>query len=66
MTDNETLEPELLHRFKNLLAITMSYCTMLLDELDVNDPTRKDIQEMQKATRDAMALLPELAQKIRN
>ena len=65
MTDTEDLEPELVHRFKNLLAITMSYCTMLLDELDANDPTRKDIQEMQKATQDAMAMLPELAQRLR-
>ncbi len=57
----EGLEPELLHRFKNRLAIALGFCNLLLDEIDKDDPRRDDLLHIQQSMQEAMALLPELA-----
>ncbi len=63
--DLESGEPELLHRLKNLLAINLGFCELLLDEMAEDDPKRGDMLAMQQATRDALALLPEVAARMR-
>jgi len=61
---DEPREPEVLHQFKNHLAIVVSYADLLLT--DVTDETiRKDLVEIQKAGHAAMAMLPMLASRLR-
>jgi len=64
MSDEPADEPEVLHQFKNHLAIIVSYADLLL--MDVADETiRQDVAEIQKAAHAAMAMLPALAQRLR-
>lgn len=52
-----SLEPEPLHRLKNHLAIVISFSDLLLQELDPSDPHRADVEEINKAGREAAALV---------
>ena len=65
MSDQRDREPDLLHKFKNHLGIIVGFCDLLVDELPEGDPKRKDILEIHKAGRAAMALVPELAKRLR-
>ena len=65
MPDQSDREPDLLHQFKNHLGIVVGFCDLLVDELQENDPKRNDIMEIHKAGRAAMALVPELAKRLR-
>lgn len=65
MSDQPGREPELLHQFKNYLSIIVGYCDLLIVELADDDTKRKDIAEVHKAARAAMALVPELAKRLR-
>lgn len=56
-------EPETLHRFKNCLALTLSYCDLMLDELPPDSPVRTDVSEIQSAIRTASAMLPGLLEE---
>jgi hypothetical protein len=56
--DSRIGEPETLHKFKNCLALTLSYCDLLLDELPPDSPMRSDVSEIQAAIRTAATLLP--------
>ena len=64
MTDQPDREPDVLHQFKNHLAIIVGFCDLLVDELAEDDPKRMDILEIQKAGRAAMALVPDLARRL--
>jgi hypothetical protein len=57
-------EDEILHQFKNHLAIVVGFCDLLLEELPEDDPRHADILEVDKAARAAMALVPELARRL--
>jgi hypothetical protein len=63
--DDGAVEPDPLHDLKNQLFVVMSYCKILLAELPETDPRHRDIAEIDKATRAAVALLPELAKRMR-
>lgn len=65
MSEQPTREPELLHQFKNYLSIVVGYCDLLLAELPDGDPRHADLLEVHKAARAAMALVPELAKRLR-
>jgi hypothetical protein len=72
MTDSPGLPPDrvpgevpLLHEFKNHLSVIVGFCDLLLTELREDDPKRADIQEVLKAGHAAIALLPELADRLR-
>ena len=72
MTDPSGLPPDrvpgevpLLHEFKNHLSVIVGFCDLLLTELREDDPKRADIQEVLKAGHAAIALLPELAERLR-
>ena len=65
MTDPPEREPDLLHQFKNHLGIIVGFCDLLLSELPDDDPKRADLLEVQQAGRAAMALVPELAKRLR-
>ena len=60
-----TLEPELIHRFKNHLSIIVGFCDLLLAEAPEADARRADLAEIQKAAYAAMALMPELSKRLR-
>jgi two-component sensor histidine kinase len=53
-------EPELIHRFKNHLAIVVSFADLLMLEMAEDDPHRADVEEIHRASRAALALLPQL------
>ena len=65
MSDEQPHEPDLFHEFKNHLSIIVGFCDLLLVELPDTDPRRTDILEVHKAGRAAMALVPELAKRLR-
>ena len=48
------------HDFNNLLTAILGYSDLLLDELPANDPTRRQITEIQKAGRNAATLTRDL------
>jgi hypothetical protein len=58
--DCPVLEPEGLHRFKNLLGISLGFCDLLLKDVAPTDPRRADIVQIQEALREAVALVPTL------
>jgi hypothetical protein len=58
-------ESDLLHTFKNHLAIIVGFCDLLLNEMSEDDSKRADIVEVHKAAEAAMSLMPELARRIR-
>ena len=63
--DFPTREPQVLHHLKNLLAINLGFCDLLIDATAEGDPKRGDMLAIQKATRDAMDLLPQIAARLR-
>lgn len=58
-------EPDILHDFKNQLFIMATYSKLLLADLPGGDPRYSSVLEMNNAIRDAVALLPELAGRMR-
>ena len=60
MSDAPGREPEVIHRFKNHLAVMISFADLLMLEMPKDSPHRADVAEIHKAGRAAMALLPEL------
>ena len=64
-SDQPAREPELVHQFKNHLSIIVGYCDLLMAELSDDDAKRKDIAEVHKAAPAAMALMPELENRLR-
>ncbi len=63
--DAEPEESELLHRFKNALALALGFCNLLLDEIEEDDPRKDDLMEIQQAILKATALLPDLAKQMK-
>lgn len=58
-------EPPELHQLKNHLAIIIGFCDLVLGDMRDDDPKRVDIQEMRKAGQAALALLPDIATRMR-
>jgi hypothetical protein len=63
MSEPESID--IIHRLKNHLAIVVGYCELLIPEFQESDRRRGDLVEVQKAGQDAMALIPELARRVR-
>jgi hypothetical protein len=66
MANEPAHEPELLHTFKNYLSIIVGFSDLLLSELPDDDPRHADIVEINNAARAAMAMTPELAERLRH
>ncbi len=58
--NNDVLEPELLHRFKNHMCVAIGFCQFLLDDMPSAHPLRDDLCQIQQAMEQAMAVVPEL------
>lgn len=54
----------LMHEFKNHLSVIVGFCDLLLRDLPDGDPKRADIVEMRKAGQAAIALVPELSERL--
>lgn len=72
MTDSTGRPPDpvcddslLLHAFNNHLSVVIGFCDLLLRDLPELDPKRADVLEMRKAGYAAIALLPQLAERMR-
>jgi hypothetical protein len=64
VSDQPDRESDLLHLFKNHLAIIVGFCDLLADDLPAGDRRRDDVLEIHRAGEAAMALLPELAKRL--
>jgi signal transduction histidine kinase len=65
MSEPTDREPEVIHRLRNLLSIVVSFSDLLLLDLPEDDRRRTDVGEIDKAARAALALIPELTNRIR-
>ncbi|HEY6214211.1 MAG TPA: hypothetical protein VIW45_18080 [Vicinamibacterales bacterium] len=59
-----TREDEVIHRLKNHVAIIVGFTELLIAETPDEDPRKADLIEVHKAAQAAMALMPELGQRI--
>ena len=57
-------ETPLMHEFKNHLSVIVGFCDLLLRDLPEGDRRRADILEIRKAAQAAIALLPELSERL--
>ncbi len=64
MLDDANKEDHVVHTFKNHLAIIIGFSDLLLSEMSADDPRRKDVAEINKAGRDALAALQDLARHL--
>jgi hypothetical protein len=62
---SDELEPELIHRLKNLISIASGFCSLIVDECPPGDPRLDDLQQIQDALDQALSLMPELAARIK-
>jgi hypothetical protein len=65
MSDAPPHEPDLLHGFRNYLAVVVGFSDLLLTEFSEDDPRRGDVLEIYNAGRAAMAMIPELSERLR-
>jgi len=66
MTDGAHVkEPELIHRLKNYICVISGFSELLISELPDDDPRRADLVEIHKAAQAAMAIMPDLADRVR-
>ena len=55
-----SMDPTVLHRLKNKLAIILGFCDLLVSELPEGDRSRADVLQIQEAARAALLELPPL------
>ncbi len=55
---------QLLHQFKNYLAVIIGFCDLMLSDLPEDADLRRDVAEVRTAAQSAMALMPELARRL--
>ncbi|HKB10491.1 MAG TPA: hypothetical protein VKD69_07550 [Vicinamibacterales bacterium] len=56
---------DIVHRLKNHIAIVVGFTELLLSDCTADDPKRADLLEVHQAARQALALMPEVARRIR-
>jgi hypothetical protein len=63
MTDQTNAE--VVHLLKNHLAVIVGFCDLLIASATEGDPRTADLVEVHKAARQAMAVMPEVARRLR-
>ena len=58
-------ESDLIHRLKNHICVIVGFCDLLLADFPSDDQRHADLLEVQKAARDAMAMMPEIGRRLR-
>jgi uncharacterized protein (DUF2342 family) len=61
----EPSNDQLVHQLKNHLAIVVGFCDLLIADTPDDDPRRADLRELFDAAREAMAVVPEVARRLR-
>jgi hypothetical protein len=56
---------QVLHQLKNQLAVIVGFCDLLMADAPEGDRRTADLMEVHKAARQAMAMMPEVAQRLR-
>jgi hypothetical protein len=56
---------EIIHALKNHLTIVVGFSELLLSDTPVDDPRHADLADVNKAAREAMAILPEIVKRMR-
>ena len=56
---------EVVHRLKNYICIICGFCELLIAESAEDDPRRADLAEIHKAAQAAMAMMPDVANRMR-
>ena len=59
-------ESDLIHRLKNHICIICGFCELLIAESAEDDPRRADLAEIHKAAQAAMAMMPDMADRMRS
>jgi hypothetical protein len=54
-----------IHRLKNHLAIIVGFADLVVAEAAEDDPRRADLLEIQKAARDALAMMPDIDKRLK-
>lgn len=61
-TDGGQMTPrELVHEFRNLLAVIVNYCELIADETGDPEAIKADLQEIRTAAERALALTDKIA-----
>jgi len=60
-----TKDPEVVHRLKNYICIISGFCELLISDCAEDDPRRADLMEIHKAAQHAIAMMPEVSERIR-
>ena len=60
----ELTNDQVLHQLKNHMAIIVGFTDLVIADLGEGDRHAADLGEVQKAARQAMAVLPELARRL--
>jgi hypothetical protein len=61
----EPTNAQLVHALKNHLAVIVGFSDLLIADAVEDDPRTGDLHEVQDAARQAMALMPEIAKRLR-
>ena len=61
----EPTNDQLVHQLKNHLAIVVGFCDLLIADTPEDDPRHADLRELFDAAREAMAVVPEVARRLR-
>ena len=65
MVIDPSREPDVIHRLRNQLGVIIGFCNLLLESSPVDETLRGDIQSIQSAAEDALALIPTIAARLR-
>jgi hypothetical protein len=61
----EPTNDQVIHQLKNHLAVIVGFCDLLIADTPAGDPRAADLAEVHKAARQAMAVMPEVARRLR-
>ena len=64
MSEGESTGPDVLHQLRNHLSIIVGFCDLLMDEMPEGDAAHADLAEIRKAGDAAMALIPQIAERM--
>jgi hypothetical protein len=62
---DDRTDADVLHQLKNHLAVIVGFTDLLLAEAQEGDPRTADLREVHNAARQAMAVLPDVAKRLR-
>jgi len=65
VSEGESTGPDVLHQLRNHLSIIVGFCDLLMNEVPEGDAKHADLEEMRKAGNAAIALVPQIAERMR-